>query len=76
MPGGLTQYCGNAHVTIRMLEGDMDLDCDVDVLDDQSMAFRYGSQLGGQLYDRWYDLEPKWSDDDVDVKDLQFVFGL
>jgi len=75
LPGQLTAVCSDVHITIRMLEGDTDLDCDVDVLDDQSLAFRYGSRLGGQLYDRWYDLEPKWSDDDVDIKDLQFVFG-
>ncbi len=75
LPGQLTTVCGDAHITIRMLQGDMDLDCDVDVLDDQAMAFRYGSQLGLMLYDRWFDLEPKFSDDDIDIKDLQFVFG-
>ena len=75
LPGQLTSVCGDVHITIRMLEGDSDLDCDVDVLDDQAMGFRYGAQLGGQTYDRWYDLEPKWSDDDIDIKDLQFVFG-
>ena len=75
LPGQLTTVCSDVHITIRMLEGDMDLDCDVDVLDDQALAFRYGAQLGLQLYDRWFDLEPKWSDDDIDIKDLQFVFG-
>jgi len=75
LPGQLTTVCSDVHITIRMLEGDMDLDCDVDVLDDQAMAFRYGAQLGLQLYDRWFDLEPKWSDDDIDIKDFQFCFG-
>ena len=29
------------------------------------------------LYDPWYDLDPKWrgGDGDIDIKDLQFVFG-
>jgi hypothetical protein len=45
------------------------------VTDDQAEAFRYGSQLGMQSYDRWYDLEPALADDDIDIKDLQFCFG-
>jgi len=75
LPGQLTTVCSDVHITIRMLQGDLDLDCDVDVLDDQAIAFGYGSRLGLLLYDRWFDLEPKWSDDDIDIKDLQFVFG-
>jgi hypothetical protein len=75
LPGQLTTVCGDAHITIRFLEGDEDLNCRIDVADDQALAFRYGSHLGSQLYDRWYDLEPKFSDDDIDIKDLQFVFG-
>jgi hypothetical protein len=75
LPGQLTTVCGDAHITLRFLEGDLNLDCAVTVLDDQAIAFRYGSHLGLQLYDRWFDLEPKWSDDDIDIKDMQFVFG-
>jgi len=75
LPGGLTPICGDLHITVRMLEGDIDLDCDVDVVDDQALAFRYGARWGMQIYDLWYDLEPKYSDDDIDIKDLQFVFG-
>jgi hypothetical protein len=58
-----------------MLEGDTDLDCDVDVVDDQTTAFRFGSSFGSQLYDQWFDLEPKLPDQDIDIKDLQYVFG-
>ena len=75
LPGGLTTTCGDAHITVRMLEADLDLDCDVDVLDDQAIAFRYGSFFGLQLYDQWFDLEPKYTDFDIDIKDVQFVFG-
>ena len=73
--GGLVPVCGDATVTIRMLEGDLNLDCNVDVLDEQGIAFRYGSSFGLLLYDQWFDLEPKLSDFDIDIKDLQFVFG-
>ena len=53
----------------------LNLDCNVDVLDDQAIAFRYGSSLGLLLYDPFYDLDPKVADNDIDIKDLQFVFG-
>jgi len=75
LPGQLTAVCSNATITIRMLEGDLNLDCKVDVKDDQAEAFRYGSTTGLQLYDQWYDLEPASADGDIDIKDLQFVFG-
>jgi hypothetical protein len=74
--GGLTPDCRDATITIRMLEGDVDLDCDVDVADDQALAFRYGSFFGNLLYNKFYDLEPNIAPDfDIDIKDLQTVFG-
>ncbi|HXK33286.1 MAG TPA: hypothetical protein VNM91_04640 [Dehalococcoidia bacterium] len=73
--GGLTPVCGDAVITIRILEGDLDLDCDVDVSDQQKIAFRYGSFFGSTLYGTWYDLEPNLHDLDIDIKDLQKVFG-
>jgi hypothetical protein len=73
--GGLVPVCGDATITMRMLEGDVNLDCNVDVLDEQGIAFRYGATSGLILYDPFYDLEPNGADFDVDVKDLQFVFG-
>jgi hypothetical protein len=78
LPGQLTPVCGDLHITIRMLEGDTDLDCDVDVIDDAALAMRYGAIWGMLLYNQWYDLEgPLLSlpDGDIDIKDLQFVFG-
>lgn len=75
LPGGLTTFCEDLTVTIRMLEGDLDLDCDVDVVDDQIIAFRYGAFFGSLLYDPFYDMEPRLTDFDIDIKDLQFVFG-
>ena len=75
LPGGLTPVCGDLTITVRMLEGDTDLDCDVDVIDDAALAMRYGASWGLQLYDQWFDLEPKFADQDIDIKDLQFVFG-
>jgi hypothetical protein len=73
--GGLTLECGDAAVTVRVLEGDLNLDCEVDVLDQQAIAFRYGSFFGNVNYDPWYDMEPALKDFDVDIKDLQKVFG-
>jgi hypothetical protein len=73
--GGLTQVCGDLAVTVRILEGDLNLDCKVDVQDEQLMGYRYGSFFGSVLYGRWYDLEPALRDLDIDVKDLQKVFG-
>lgn len=73
--GGLTPICTNLHVTIRILEGDVDLDCDVDLSDQQKIAFRYGAFFGSTLYLTWFDLEPNLHDLDIDIKDLQKVFG-
>jgi hypothetical protein len=80
LPGQLTAVCGSAFITIRMLEGDLDLNCKIDVSDDQTEAFRYGATLGtggANAYNVWYDLEPNTTsgDGDIDIKDLQFVFG-
>jgi hypothetical protein len=74
-PGGRTQDCSGITVTLRMLEGDLNLDCQVNVQDEQLIAYRYGASFGLLLYDPFYDLEPKTTDYDVDIKDLQFVWG-
>jgi hypothetical protein len=73
--GGLTPFCGDLAVTVRILEGDLDLDCDVDLQDAQAIAGRYGAFFGGLLYSKWYDLEPQFHDLDIDIKDVQKVFG-
>jgi hypothetical protein len=74
--GGLLVDCGDASITIRMLEGDVDLDCEVDLTDDQQVAFRYGAFFGNLLYHKFFDLEPNIAPDfDIDIKDLQTVFG-
>jgi len=73
---GLTPDCTDIDITIRRLEGDVDQDCDVDVNDAQRIAFRYGSFFGHLVFDPGFDLEP-WptGDFDIDIKDLQFIFG-
>jgi hypothetical protein len=73
--GGLTPVCGDLAVTVRILEGDLNLDCVVDVQDQQLIAFRYGAFFGSLLYSKWYDLEPNLHDLDIDIKDIQKVFG-
>ena len=73
--GGMLETCSDFAATVRILESDLNLDCNVDVLDQQAIAFRYGAGTGMLLYDPWFDLEP-WVDDfDIDIKDLQNVFG-
>jgi len=75
LPGGLLEVCTDMTITVRILEADLDLDCEVDVADAAAIAFRYGSSFGNLLYDPWYDLEPALKDFDIDIKDLQKVFG-
>jgi hypothetical protein len=73
-----TDVCEDAAVTLRYLEGDVHADCVIDVRDQQQIAFRWGSQLGQLLYSTRLDIEPpypKLGDGDVDVKDLQTVYG-
>jgi hypothetical protein len=77
-PGAPPDLCGDAAVTIRYLEGDMNADCLVNVQDQQQIAFRWGSRDGNLLYNSRFDLEPaapKKGDGDIDAKDLQVVFG-
>lgn len=69
--------CEDAELTIRYLEGDVEPDCAVNALDTQAIAFRWGVQKGSLIYVWFMNLEP-WgpqSDNDIDIKDLQFVFG-
>lgn len=73
--GGLTPLCGDLAVTVRILEGDLNLDCVVDSTDAQTIAGHYGAFFGGLLYSKWLDLEPQFHDLDIDIKDIQKVFG-
>jgi hypothetical protein len=73
--GGLTPICGDLAVTVRILEGDLNLDCKVDVVDEQLIAMHYAAVFGSSLYSKWFDLEPGTHDLDIDIKDLQKVFG-
>jgi len=81
LPGGLIAVCSDATLTVRILEADLDLDCEVTVVDDQTIAQRYGASGGvnGQPatldYATWFDLEPPGGDLDIDIKDLQKVYG-
>jgi hypothetical protein len=76
LPGGLIAD-SHAFITIRRLEGDLDKNRVVDINDMQAEATHYGFNIGSLLYNVWYDLEPHQTgaDGDIDVKDVQFVFG-
>jgi hypothetical protein len=69
--------CEDADVTIRYLEGDVEPDCEIDALDTQAVAFRWGVEKGSLIYSEFMNLEPSGTqaDNDIDIKDLQFVFG-
>lgn len=69
--------CDDAKLIIRYLEGDVAPDCSVDTLDTQSIAFRWGATKGTLLYNDRFNLEPSGlpADNDIDIKDLQFVYG-
>jgi len=72
---GLLPACGDIFVTIRILEGDVNLDCVVDVKDEALISLHYGAVFGSALYDKWFDLEPRFHDLDIDIKDLEKVFA-
>jgi hypothetical protein len=74
--------CDDSDVTLRFLEGDVVSDCAVDVLDQQALASRWLATVGNGLYNERMDLEPSGlqpgvgsGDGDIDIKDIQFVFG-
>ena len=80
LPGsvnGYTPVCDDASVNLRILQGDMNLDCVVDVVDEQAMEFHYGACDAADcwepwrraLYSPWFDLEPQVTDGDTDIKD-------
>ena len=69
--------CADAAVTVRFLEGDVEPDCAVNALDTQAIAFRRGSDEGSLIYNERFNLEPSGTqaDQDIDINDLQFVYG-
>jgi hypothetical protein len=76
------QGCDDSDVTLRFLEGDVVSDCRVDVLDQQQLAARWLATVGNGLYNERMDLDPSGlqagmaaGDGDIDINDIQFVFG-
>jgi len=65
----------DAVVIVQALEADLNQDCMVNVIDEQLESVRYPARLGSLLYDPFFDLQPQWTDGDIDIKDLQFVYG-
>ncbi|MGB6837458.1 MAG: hypothetical protein WBF66_07125, partial [Dehalococcoidia bacterium] len=66
---------GDAVLIVQALEGDFNQDCIINIFDEQDIALRYQALFGSLLYDLFYDVEPLQGDLDIDIKDLQFVFG-
>ena len=69
--------CDDADITFRYLEGDVEPDCVIDAIDAQAIAFRWGVEKGSLIYKDFMNLEPsnQQADNDIDINDLQFVFG-
>ena len=69
--------CDDADITFRYLEGDVDANCSVTASDAQAIAFRWGAEKGSLIYKDFMNLEPSGAqaDDDIDINDLQFVYG-
>jgi hypothetical protein len=65
----------DAVIAVRALEGDVNADCTVDATDNDIVAARYPSTSQMVTYDLRYDVEPADADGDIDLRDLQFVFG-
>lgn len=68
LPGGLTSVCSDAGVRLRVLEGDMNMDCQVGTDDASAAAAAFGST------NPWYDVATKLPDGDIDVFDVQSVW--
>jgi hypothetical protein len=65
----------DAVVLVAALPGDVNQDCVVNILDEELESIHYNSFFGMLLFQAFLDLEPANGDFDIDIKDLQFVFG-
>ncbi len=72
----------NALLDFGCVRHDFDGSGEIDVTDQQLIAYRYGAEPPSQLYDPKYDLEPwvyVWPpqpvDFDIDIQDIQKIFG-
>jgi hypothetical protein len=70
-----TPACEDASVTVRMLEGDVTSDCQVDPYDADEMLSRFSPRPDAPPYDPWFDLKPEIPDGRIGVRDIQFVLG-
>ncbi|MBF6601100.1 MAG: DUF11 domain-containing protein [Dehalococcoidia bacterium] len=79
-PGGVligNPNGGQTTQTIRRLEGDVNKDCGVTVVDMQMLASRFGMSQGNLLYNLFYDVSSplQKGDNEIDINDIQFVYG-
>jgi hypothetical protein len=68
--GGLEGQGGFWYGARPTLSGDMDGDCDVDIVDIMLVASRWNSTVGDARYDPRYDLD---HDGDIDIVDIMLV---
>ena len=68
------EKCPDGDITIRQLEGDVNRDCVVNAVDQQLLAFRWGTDISSDLFSQTYDLVDTGFPE-INIKDVQFVFG-
>jgi hypothetical protein len=68
------EQCPDGDITIRQLEGDVNRDCKVNTIDQQLLAFRWGTGINDNLFSQTYDLVDTGVSE-INIKDVQFVFG-
>ena len=72
--GNLEVIAQTGTLSIVACLGDFDDDDDIDILDVQRVAYRWGTHTGQPLYDSLYDVEPLGAPDgDIDILDVQVV---
>ena len=70
------EHVGDSNLLMRALEGDVNGDCAVNVLDQQAVAAHFGFEVGSLNYLPSLDLEPADNPDgDIDINDVQVIFG-
>ncbi|MEX2159254.1 MAG: hypothetical protein WEB04_07615, partial [Dehalococcoidia bacterium] len=66
----------NSRIAVRALEGDVNVDCVVNIADIDAVSSRLGAEDGSLAYSTIYDLEPSTAPDgDIDTADVQVVSG-
>ena len=71
VPNPISVDLQDGHVTVQTcIPGDLDCDCDVDIVDIMLVASRWNARVGDPNYDLAYDMD---ADGDIDIVDIMIV---